>query len=260
MYAVLPDLVKLRISDPVARSLGSIEMVVSVHIADPGARTGLKLFRRGRRAFDAPGLRYAEAAARVPLGGKGPPLARPGKLAVIASWDDDAAIDRFLSEHPLAERLADGWHVRMEPRRIVGAWPEMDGLPAEEERMDPDEAAIVLTLGRPRVSQLPRFVRTSRPAEALAVENPAFVAGTALIRPPISFVATFTIWSSVNKMRDYALGRPDPRHLDAIKADRTKTFHHQEAFVRFRPYAAHGTWDGREPLSEARSAGAAVSA
>ena len=49
-------------------------------------------------------------------------------------------------------------------------------------------------------------------------------------------------------MRDYALGRPDPSHLNAIKADRANTFHHQEAFVRFRPYASSGSWGGRDPL------------
>ena len=235
-------------------------MVASIHIADVGARLGVGLFRRGLRAFEAPGLRYAEAAARLPLGGSGPPAAHPGKVAVIAAWDDDAAIDRFFAEHPLARRLADGWHVRLEPKRIVGSWPEMPGLPAEEEKMDPDEPAVVLTLGRPRIRRLPPFIRTSRPAEMLAVAHPAFVAGTALVRPPVSFVATCTLWSSTSEMRDYALGRPHPQHLDAIKADRAEPFHHQEAFVRFRPYAAAGAWNGREPLSEARDAGSATPA
>ena len=224
-------------------------MIVSVHIADVGVRRGLGLFRRGRRAFEAPGLRYAEAAARVPLGGTGPPAANPGKVAVIASWDDDAALDRFLAEHPLAKRLEGGWHVRLEPTRVYGAWPEMPELPAEEERMDPDEPAAVLTLGRPRIRRLLPFVRTSRPAEELAVGHPAFVTGTALVRPPISFVATFTLWNSTSAMRDYALGRPDPAHLNAIKADRKEPFHHHEAFARFRPYRAEGEWNGLTALS-----------
>jgi len=50
-------------------------------------------------------------------------------------------------------------------------------------------------------------------------------------------------------MRDYALGRPDPAHLNAIKRDRANTFHHQEAFVRFRPYASSGSWGGADPLA-----------
>lgn len=221
-----------------------------MHIAEIGARAGLSLLRDGRRPFHSAGLRYAEAAALVPLAGSGPPLPWPRRVAVIASWDDDDALDRFLAEHPLAQRLSGGWHVRLEPKRVAGAWPEMSGLPAIEEPMDPDEPAAVLTLGRLRLPRIVRFLRTSRPAEALAVSRPAFVAGTALARPP-RFVATFSLWRSTREMRDYAVGRPDPRHLNAIKADRAAPFHHHSAFVRFRPYGARGSWGGRDPLAAA---------
>ena len=86
------------------------------------------------------------------------------------------------------------------------------------------------------------------PAEKLAREHPALVAGTAAARLP-RFVATFSIWRSVGEMRDFSLGRPDARHLNAIKADRATPFHHQSAFVRFRPYASAGTWRGSDPLA-----------
>lgn len=223
-------------------------MVVSVHLADLGVRRSVALLRPGRAAIEAPGLRYAEAAGTVPLAAQGPPIP-PRGVALIASWDDDASLDAFLASHPLAASLADGYLVRLEPTRIVGAWPEMPGLPAEERPMDPDEPAAVLTLGRPRLPRFLRFVRTSRPAEKLAVNHAAFVAGTALARLP-RFVATFSLWRTVPEMRDYALGRPDPSHVNAIREDRRKTFHHQEAFVRFRPYASQGEWKGRDPLAE----------
>jgi hypothetical protein len=218
-------------------------VIVSVHISEHGVRRSLALLRRGARPLEAPGLRYSEAAGLTPLGAPVPTLPPRGTL-LISSWDDDDALDRFLGANPI-----DGYHVRMRPTRIVGAWPDMPGLPAEEEPMDPDEPATVLTLGRPRLLRLPPFVRTSRAAERLAVNHPAMVAGTAAARLP-RFVATFSIWRTVSEMRDYALGRPDPRHLNAIKADRRKTFHHQEAFVRFRPYSSSGNWGGRNPLAD----------
>ena len=206
-------------------------------------RRSLALLRRGGSPLTAPGLRYSEAAGLVPLAGKGPPIPPRGTI-LISSWEDDDALDRFLGESPI-----DGYHVRMRPTRIVGAWPEMPGLPAQEEPMDPDEPATVLTLGRPRKRTLLRFARTSRPAEKLAVEHPGLVAGTAAARLP-RFVATFSIWRTVSEMRDYALGRPDQRHLDAIKVNRQTPFHHQDAFVRFRPHASSGSWGGRDPLAE----------
>ena len=221
-------------------------MIVSVHIAEQGVRRSLGLLRKGRRPLDAPGLRYAEAAGLVPLAARVPPLPPRGTI-LISSWDDDDALDRFLEANPI-----DGYNVRMRATRIVGAWPDMPELPTEEEAMETDEPAAVLTLGRPRLLRFPPFVRTSRPAEKLARDHPALVKGTAAARLP-RFVATFSIWRTVSEMRDYALGRPDARHLNAIKADRKKSFHHQEAFVRFRPYASSGSWGGRDPLAAIRS-------
>ena len=223
-------------------------MMVSVHLADLGIRRSAATLRPGAAPVEAPGLRYAELAGLAPLASKTPPFP-PRGVALIASWDDDAALEAFLASHPLAAKLSGGWHVRLEPTRIVGAWPEMSGLPTDEIPMEPDEPAVVLTLGRPRLLRFVRFMRTSRPAEKLAVGHPAFVAGTALARLP-RFVSTFSIWRTVSEMRDYALGRPDKRHVNAIREDRRKTFHHQEAFVRFRPYAAQGRWRGRDPLAE----------
>jgi hypothetical protein len=220
-------------------------VIVSVHIAEEGVRRSLGLLRKGRRPLEAPGLQYSEAAGLTPLAAPVPTLP-PRATILISSWDDDDALDRFLAANPI-----DGYHVRMKPTRIVGAWPDMPGLPAEEEEMDPDEPATVLTLGRPRLLRFPPFVRTSRAAERLAVGHPGMVAGTAAARLP-RFVATFSIWRTVSEMRDYALGRPDPSHLNAIKADRANSFHHQEAFVRFRPYASSGTWRGRDPLAATR--------
>ena len=217
-------------------------MIVSVHIAEQGVRRSLGLLRRGRRPLDAPGLRYSEAAGLVPLAAKAPPLPPRGTI-LISSWDDDDALDRFLAANPI-----DGYHVRMRPTRIVGAWPDMPGLPTQEEPMDGHEPAAVLTLGRPRLLRFPPFARTSRPAEKLARDHPGLAKGTAAARLP-RFVATFSIWRTVSEMRDYALGRPDPAHLNAIKRDRANTFHHQEAFVRFRPYASSGSWGGSDPLA-----------
>jgi hypothetical protein len=50
-------------------------------------------------------------------------------------------------------------------------------------------------------------------------------------------------------MRAYAYDR-DGTHQAAVNADRAKPFHHESAFVRFRPYASEGSWDGRDPLAE----------
>jgi hypothetical protein len=197
-------------------------------------------------------LRYAEIMTAAPLSGRLLPRPNLGRVGLIAGWDDEPAVEAFLAGHPLAEQLAHGWHVRLQPTRVFGRWPQLPGLPATEKPMDDTEPAAVLTLGRLRLSQTLRFLRASAAAEGLAVRDPALLASTGLARPP-GLVATFSLWRSTSAMRAYAHGDSEPGHLAAIQAQAARPFHHESAFVRFRPYAATGKWDGRNPLAATES-------
>jgi hypothetical protein len=222
-------------------------MIVSVHLAEVGWRRAPGLLRRRPSPADVPGMTYAEPALGTPLRDGPVPRPGPGRFALIAAWDDEGALDAFLADHPLAERLAGGWHVRLEPVRLYGSWAGMPGLPTRESRVDDEEPVAVLTLGRPRLGRAVPFLRTSAPAEKAAAGNPAVLASTALARPP-HFVSTFSLWRTAAAMREYAHSG-DGAHQAAVKADRARPFHHESAFVRFRPYASEGSWDGKDPLA-----------
>ncbi|WP_310728330.1 spheroidene monooxygenase [Streptomyces sp. N2A] len=101
-------------------------MIISLHVADVGARAVPALLRERLHPDDVPGLR----SARTTLAGAiaaGLPKLHPGRVALLASWEDDAALDGFLrvEKNPLAERLAGGWHVRLRPIRMSGSWSAM---------------------------------------------------------------------------------------------------------------------------------------
>ncbi|HEV3095219.1 MAG TPA: hypothetical protein VGY30_12005 [Solirubrobacteraceae bacterium] len=228
-------------------------MILSAHIADVGPRTAAGLLRdRPERRVD--GLRYAEIALAAPLGAHLLPRLNLGRVGLIACWEQEAQLDRFLANDPLAKRLSGGWHVRLQPLRMVGGWRELEDLPNSGDPAGDDEPVAIITLARFRHSQLPRFLRASAGAEGQAVGDPALVASTGLGRPP-RFAATFSLWRSVAEMRAYVTGRQGPEHAAAMRQHAAKPFHHESAFLRFRPYGAEGTWDGREPLSEAQRAG-----
>lgn len=221
-------------------------MIASVHIADIGARSTLAVQRKRPRPNDIAGLRSASVAIAAPLSGSF--LARPdfGRAVLITFWDDDDAADRFEAEHPLAAKFAGGWRIRGEPLRAFGSWP---GLPDDVERSratDYDGPALVVTLGRLRLTQAVRFLRTSSSAGAAALVAPGMVWGTAMARPP--FVATCSLWESTRALSTYAFGQRPPAHLNAINTDRAKPFHHQSAFIRFRPYRVEGRLSGRNPM------------
>jgi hypothetical protein len=222
-------------------------LIVSVHLIEVGWRRVPGLLRNRPKLEDVSGLTYAESVLSMPLRAGALPRPGPGRAGLIAAWDDDRALDAFLADHPLAKRLAEGWHVRLEPLRVFGSWTGMPGLPKRALPVKDEEPVAVLTLGRPRIGRLVPFLRSSAPAERGALGSPAVLASTALARPP-HFVSTFSLWRSAAGMRDYAHGG-DGAHQAAVKADRARPFHHESAFVRFRPYASAGKWDGRDPLA-----------
>ena len=105
-----------------------------------------------------------------------------------------------------------------------------------------------LTLGRLRLSQGLRFLNASAKAEAAVLEAPGLVWATGFGFPPV--VSTLSLWSSTRDVSTYAYGRSEPAHPDAIAASDVKPFHHQQAFIRFRPYGSRGSLAGKNPLAE----------
>jgi hypothetical protein len=223
-------------------------VIASVHFADVGPGRALTVLRKTPPPRSIQGLRQANLAVAMPLRASGPPRPTLRRVGLIAFWDHDAALDAFLaSGHRLAETFDDGWHARLRPVRAHGSWPGLPGDIPRTREMTSDEPSIVLTLGRLRLSQLGRFLRSSRAAEAAALVAPGFVWGTAMARPP--FVATCSVWESSRAITTYAYADGDAAHPNAIAEQARKDFHKRSAFVRFRPYGVTGSLSGINPLS-----------
>src|SRR5688500_11536319 len=115
-----------RVGEPDAQTSGGT-MIASVHVADVGVRRALALLTKVPKPAAVPGLRSAKAGVAAPLGPSVLPRPNPRRVGLVALWDDDAALDRFLAEHPTAATLARGWHVRLAPLRAFGTWPGLPG-------------------------------------------------------------------------------------------------------------------------------------
>ena len=220
-------------------------MIVTVDIADVGIARTVRTFARRPSPDDVTGLRWADAAALVPLATMRPPSLR--RVALIAFWDDEDAAEGFRREHPVGRRFAAGLHATLRPIRAFGHWP---GLAADipDSRAVPSEGpVVVVTLGRLRLSQIFRFLRASRPAERAATEASGLLWGSAAARPP--FLATISVWEDSRSAATYAYGRQRPPHNDAITAQQRKDFHRESAFIRCAPVHVDGQLDGTNPLS-----------
>ncbi len=222
-------------------------MIVSVHIADVGPRAAMRALRQQPAPARIAGLAYARTTVTAPISERLLPSPQPGRVGMIAAWENDAGIDEFLAAHPTGETFAAGWEARMEPLRVSGAWPEMPGLPARPLPVDEAEPVAALTLGRPRLNRVVPFLRNAAAAEADAARDGAVIAASGLARLP-QLVSTFTLWRSFAALREYAYGKGGA-HAAAVSTDRERPFHHASAFVRLRPYSSRGAWEGRDPLA-----------
>lgn len=224
-------------------------MLGSIHLVDGGVRTTFGALRQAPSPADTPGLRNATTLIAAPLGG-GPPRPQLGRQALVAFWDDEASLDKFLDDHPLAESLAGGWSVRLEPIRAVhvasGPWPGLpDDLP--KGKVDSEGPVIVLTIGHLRLPRVVTFLRTSGRAERQVPDSPGVLWATGLANVPKRIVSTFSIWDSTEHTRAYATTTTG--HSAAVRSENQRSFHHYASFIRFRPYAATGSLEGRNPLN-----------
>lgn len=199
------------------------------------------------------GLRRMECMAVMALGS---PIVSPARfqarnLAVFASWDDERAIDRFLTGDSLGRALATGWHVRMEFLRRWGRVSGFDDLPANVGDEDAAAPVVAVTLARLKLPEVPRFIRWGRPVEEFVRDHPATTLALAAMRPPRT-VSTFSVWRSLREMTDMVRGRDSlpgaRRHAEAMVERNRRDFHHQFTTLRFRPLSEHGSWGGRTDI------------
>ncbi|MGI9611819.1 MAG: spheroidene monooxygenase [Acidimicrobiales bacterium] len=242
-------------ADYVADAAGYQEdaMIALLGITDGG------LVRSGRlalgRRIDAPGLLDLRIGQTARLRDSLVPDIAFGRLGIISFWDDDDSLDEFLTNGDrtgrgdrLAESLREGWMTRLRPLRVHGAWP---GLPEDTptaRHVEGDGPVVVLTIGNLRVLRSWPWRRASIKAEGDLANAEGLIWAMGMSQPP-RFVATMSVWESAEATQAYAYGANGAHHR-AIQAKRATPFMHQEAFIRFQPYASTGSLDGNPALAD----------
>ena len=210
-------------------------MIASVHLAATGTRRGLRAYFRGAPDPAAvAGLTYAETVLTAPLSSAVLPKPTFAEVGLIAELGGRRA-PRPLPRRPGARgalrlRLARADAPAPRLRRLArDAGPAGQALP-----VDDDEPVVVLTLGRPRITEAPHLPPHQRPRRGRPRRRPGLLASTGLAHPP-RLVSTFSVWETAAAMRAYAQDAAGA-HMAAVRGDRATPFHHESAFVRFRPY------------------------
>lgn len=176
--------------------------------------------------------------------------------ALFAQWESEQALEDWLATDSFGRHLASGWHVRLEFVRRWGAVTGLQHLPLNAGTMELDEPVVAVTIAHLRLPQLARFFRWGRPVERLVRDHPGQTLALAAVRPPRTF-STFSVWQSVQQMRDMVEGRgggaAPERHAAAMVEREREDFQSQFTTLHFRPLSEHGSWEGRTAIIPTRA-------
>lgn len=224
--------------------------IFTYHLVKTSYFTAIKAILSPPTRGNTPGLIHAECMTAMTLGS---PIFSPSRIlvnqiAVFAQWENETAIDNFLSTNKFGKILANGWHTRLLFMRQWGKLSEFN-IPNETHELEtPDAPVVAVTIARMKMLQIPRFIHWGRPVEKLVRDHPGTTLSLASIRLPRT-VSTFSIWKSQKEMTDMVHGHsavPKPkRHINAMKERDRKDFHFEFTTLRFKPIAEFGQWQGR---------------
>ncbi len=225
--------------------------IASFHLVrEPPWKTPLALARLGTdrlRLGQVDGLEFWRVlgTGAGDTTGRGADLAR---TAMFAVWSDEAALDRFMEANPIASRwrgAQESWHVRLRGIGGHGRWRGVDPLDGLEVGLTDGPVAII-TRADVRRASWKAFGSASQVVDAELHTAPGLIDVVGIGEAPVGRLATFSLWESLGAARSFAYSMPD--HVEVVRRTRDERWYSEELFARFEPYAATGTWNGRDPL------------
>jgi hypothetical protein len=229
------------------------EPLVSVHVCDfrsvPRAVRWAAAACRAQGLAAAPGSRFAKTMICVGTRRTGgfslrgvPDLSR---VVTFLAWDDEEALDSFLSTSSLAqawEQCSWAWHLRARPFKVMGTFggePPLSGVPRS---LSSDGGPIVsLTIGRSSRRNSLEFAKLTPPIPEFLGE-PGFITGVSAGVPPRG-VGTCTLWESEADMTRFAYKQASADHRHVVHESKSRGTLLEQFSARLLPLRIDGEWD-----------------
>ena len=166
---------------------------------------------------------------------------------LLAVWDDMNNADNFISMSELIAdyryRSCENLNFYLKPIKSQGKWSGINPFTSTSNDVPVGKVAV-LTRATIRRSKLFSFWhQVSGASDSLSeFRGKEFSIGIGEL--PWIQQATFSIWGSIEHMKDYAY--KNQVHRQIIQMTREKNWYKEELFARFTPIKVEGTWNGVE--------------
>jgi len=173
------------------------------------------------------------------------------RYGLICTWESEKAANDFLHHSDLIKQYQQHtneiWTVAMLPLQSHGFWdgrqPFVPFFTASN-----NEPVAVLTRASVNWLGLPNFIKYGANTSKALDNAHGLICSIGLGELPFIRQATFSIWESVEAMKEYAY--KTPHHQDVMRRTRAEKWYKEELFARFIPVSSEGTWNGIDPLGE----------
>ena len=174
------------------------------------------------------------------------------RYGMLCTWQSEEAADNFLNHSELMQEYKkhtfESWTVKLHPYQSHGQWDKQEPFAPTLTEKYTDGPVAVLTRASINWLALPDFWRFV-PKTSKALDTAAgLICSIGLGELPFVRQATFSIWESMEAMKQYAYR--NPLHQEVMRRTRSNNWYSEELFARFKPIASQGTWSGTDPLTE----------
>ena len=137
--------------------------------------------------------------------------------------------------------------IRAAPVRWHGRWGGRDPFAGATPESGTEAGAwAILTRATIRSRRLRAFWGSVEPVAADLDRREGLVWSLGIGEAPIVRQCTFSVWRSLDDLREFAYEGP---HRHVIDRTRAEGWYSEELFARLRPYRSEGNWNGENPLA-----------
>lgn len=227
--------------------------VVTVHLWQlprrrvPGALVAIGTDRR--RARSASGVSFAKLLGTSR--GFSARQADPARWMLITSWTSRASADAFEQSafaRRWRRRAEQSWRAVLRPIGCRGRWSGRVPFPVDDApAADWTGPVAAVTHARIAPRRLVAFWRAVPPVAADLGQRAGLLAALGIGEAPLGFQGTFSLWSGVPALDEFAYRRR--AHVEVIARTARLGWYSEQLFARFAVVESCGTIDGCDPLN-----------